>query len=215
MREICIIFDLDGTLVDSEDLCNQAFLDLLPQLKDSLALLVQRYRGQKLTAILADLEQRLGVKLPDSFERNYRQRVAERFANDLRPMPGVPEMLEMIQFPKCVASSGPIAKIRQALQVSGLDAYFSDCIFSSYEVGSWKPEPGLFRFAAQAMRFQPGHCAVVEDSEIGIKAALAAGMVAFQYMADDTPARREENTRVFDDMLQLPALLLEFAEGAF
>jgi beta-phosphoglucomutase-like phosphatase (HAD superfamily) len=33
---ICVIFDLDGTLVDSEGLCNQAFLDLLPQLSDTV-----------------------------------------------------------------------------------------------------------------------------------------------------------------------------------
>lgn len=214
MREICIIFDLDGTLVDSEGLCNQAFLDLLPQLDDSLASLVQRYRGHKLAAILADLEQRLGFKLPDGFEGDYRQRVAERFAKDLKPMPGVSEMLDIIQFPKCVASSGPLKKIQQALQVSGLDVYFTGCIFSSYEVGSWKPEPGLFRFAARSMGFQPGQCAVVEDSEAGIDAAIAAGMAAFQFMADDTSAYRKENTRVFSDMRQLPPLLLEFAGGA-
>lgn len=48
---ICVIFDLDGTLVDSEGLCNQAFLDLLPQLSDTVESLIQRYRGKKLTSI--------------------------------------------------------------------------------------------------------------------------------------------------------------------
>jgi beta-phosphoglucomutase-like phosphatase (HAD superfamily) len=56
---ICVIFDLDGTLVDSEGLCNQAFLDLLPQLSDAVESLIQRYRGKKLAPILADLEGRL------------------------------------------------------------------------------------------------------------------------------------------------------------
>ncbi|MGY6274749.1 HAD hydrolase-like protein [Methylomonas sp. MgM2] len=88
MTDICIIFDLDGTLVDSEGLCNQAFLDLLPQLDDTLPSLVQRYRGLKLAPILADIEQRLGLKLPSGFEPVYRQRVAELFATDLKPMPG-------------------------------------------------------------------------------------------------------------------------------
>ncbi|MCK9604878.1 MAG: HAD-IA family hydrolase [Methylomonas sp.] len=213
MRDICIIFDLDGTLVDSESLCNQAFLDLLPQLDDRLVTLVQRYRGHKLATILADLEQRLGFKLPGGFERDYRQRVAELFSKHLQPMPGVPEMLEILQGAKCVASSGPTAKIQLALQVSGLDAYFNGCIFSSYEVGSWKPEPGLFRFAARSMGFRPAQCAVVEDSEVGVQAALAAGMAAFHYQAGDTPVCRKGNSRVFEHMSQLPPLLLEFAAG--
>lgn len=61
--------DLDGTLVDSEGLCNQAFLDLLPQLHDPLQILTERYRGQKLSSILIDLENRLGLNLPESFEQ--------------------------------------------------------------------------------------------------------------------------------------------------
>lgn len=131
MTNICIIFDLDGTLVDSEGLCNQAFLDLLPQLGDTLTSLVRRYRGLKLASILADIEQRLDLKLPGGFELVYRHHVAELFATDLKPMPGVAEMLEATQLPKCVASSGPVSKIRQALQVSELEPYFDDRIFSA------------------------------------------------------------------------------------
>ncbi|MDD5125112.1 HAD hydrolase-like protein, partial [Methylovulum sp.] len=77
MANICIIFDLDGTLVDSEGLCNQAFLDLLPQLNDTVESLIQRYRGKKLASILVDIESRLCQSLPDTFEQHYRQRVAE------------------------------------------------------------------------------------------------------------------------------------------
>jgi beta-phosphoglucomutase-like phosphatase (HAD superfamily) len=134
MTGICVIFDLDGTLVDSEGLCNQAFLDLLPQLNDTVESLTQRYRGKKLAAILADLEGRLCQKLPDAFELHYRQHVAELFSRELKPMPGVLEMLETTNFPKCIASSGPPLKIRQALQVSGLAPYFDDNIFSSYKL---------------------------------------------------------------------------------
>lgn len=208
MPRICVIFDLDGTLVDSEGLCNQAFLDLLPKLNETVASLTQRYRGKKLAQILADLERRLCQELPDAFEQQYRQRVAELFSHELKPMPGVPEMLEGMNFPKCIASSGPPLKIRQALQVSGLAPYFGDNLFSSYEVGSWKPEPGLFQYAAKAMGFLPGQCVVVEDSEVGIEAAAAAGMRAFQYVRNgETSPRRVGDAVLFDDMLQLPQLI--------
>ncbi len=208
MSRICVIFDLDGTLVDSEGLCNQAFLDLLPQLNETVASLTQRYRGKKLAQILADLERRLCRKLPDAFEKQYRQRVAELFSHELKPMPGVFEMLDIMNFPKCIASSGPPLKIRQALQVSGLAPYFGNNLFSSYEVGSWKPEPGLFQYAAKAMGFVPSQCVVIEDSEVGIEAAAAAGMRAFQYVRNgETSSWRAGDAVLFDDMLQLPQLL--------
>lgn len=215
MTRICVIFDLDGTLVDSEGLCNQAFLDLLPQLSETVESLTQRYRGKKLTSILADLESCLCQKLPDEFEKHYRQRVAELFSRELKPMPGVIDMLEALNFSKCIASSGPPLKIRQALEVSGLASYFGDRIFSSYEVGSWKPEPGLFQFAANAMGFKPGQCVVIEDSEVGIEAAIAAGMKAFQYVRNgETSSCLIGDEMSFDDMLQLPQLLAHFAGNA-
>ncbi|MDT4291710.1 HAD-IA family hydrolase [Methylomonas sp. MO1] len=212
MNNICVIFDLDGTLVDSEGLCNQAFLDLLPQLHDSLETLTERYRGQKLSSILIDLENRLGLNLNDSFEQHYRQRVEELFAHDLNPMPGVLKMLESINSPKCIASSGPLPKIRQALEVSGLAAYFGDNLFSSYEIGSWKPDPGLFKYAAHAMGFVPSQCAVIEDSDVGIKAAITAGMTPLYYVPTGvTTSYQTAGHVVFDDMSQLPPLLAQFA----
>jgi HAD superfamily hydrolase (TIGR01509 family) len=208
MPRICVIFDLDGTLVDSEGLCNQAFLDLLPQLNETVASLTRRNRDKKLAQILADLERRLCQTLPDTFEQQYRQRVAELFSHELKPMPGVLEMLDVMNFPKCIASSGPPLKIRQALQVSGLAPYFGDNLFSSYEMGSWKPEPGLFQYAAEAMGFMPGQCAVIEDSDVGIEAAAAAGMRAFRYVRNgETSPRKAGEAVLFDDMLELPELL--------
>lgn len=212
MNCICVIFDLDGTLVDSERLCNQAFLDLLPELPDTVELLTLRYRGKKLASILDDIQSRLCQTLPDTFEQHYRLRVAELFAHELKPMPGVLEMLEATNFPKCIASSGPPLKIHQALQISGLAPYFGENIFSSYEVGSWKPEPGLFQYAANSMGFMSSQCVVIEDSEVGIKAAEAAGMKAFQYVPYGGTEQCQGGTP-FDDMLQLPQLLTHFANN--
>ncbi|WP_426993548.1 HAD-IA family hydrolase [Methylomonas sp. CM2] len=215
MNNICVIFDLDGTLVDSEGLCNQAFLDLLPQLDDPLETLIELYRGQKLSSILIDLEHRLGLKLPDSFEQRYRQRVAALFACDLKPMPGVLEMLATLNSPKCIASSGPLPKIRQALAVSGLAAYFGDNLFSSYEIGSWKPDPGLFEYAASAMGFEPSRCVVIEDSEVGVMAAVAAGMTPLHFIRTGVAdSYRTAGNPVFDDMSQLPQLLKRFTNMA-
>ena len=124
MPQACVIFDLDGTLVDSEYLCNKAFIDLLPELGEPVHSLVARYRGWKLSSIFADLTQRTETKFPLSFETTYRRHVADLFARELRAMPGAKEMLSGLNRTCCVASSGPPAKIRQALQVSGLASFF-------------------------------------------------------------------------------------------
>ncbi len=206
MSGICVIFDLDGTLVDSETLCNQAFIDLLPELDVAVETLVARYRGKKLALILADLESRLSRPLTSDFEIRYRARVAELFARSLRPTSGSQEMLSVIPHPFCLASSGPLTKIKQALQVSGLEPFFGSRVFSSYEINSWKPEPGLFLHAAVEMGFTAERCVVVEDSQVGLEAAAAAGMRALHY----APQGGEQTSRQFQsfsNMALLPALL--------
>ena len=117
MTDLCVIFDLDGTLVNSEPLCNQAFVDLIPQVSDTVDMLTKRYRGMKLAVILADLESRLEISLPSGFEAHYRDRVEQLFAESLKPMPGVDKMLSLLSYPFCVASSGPARKIHQELSV--------------------------------------------------------------------------------------------------
>jgi HAD superfamily hydrolase (TIGR01509 family) len=215
MARLCILFDLDGTLVDSEPLCNQAFLDLLPELADSVNVLVERYRGRRLAAILSDLEDRLGHPFPADFEKRYRRRVFELVSAGLRPMPGVREMLEATCYPRCIASSGPLEKIRHSLETSGLADYFGDRIFSSYEINSWKPDPGLFLHAAANMGFEPHECIVVEDSEVGIAAAHAAGIRALQFLPDKGQTDHALQS-AFHDMAALPKILhqLSDADGA-
>lgn len=206
MKIECVIFDLDGTLVDSEGICNQAFLDLLPELTSSRDELIARYRGKKLASILQDIGRRIGRTLPVEFEQAYRARVAELFDAELKPMPGARQMLETLEYPYCVASSGPREKIRKALEVSSLESFFGERIFSSYEVGSWKPEPGLFLHAGAAMGFSPETCAVVEDSPPGIAAAIAAGMSPFRYLLDGSEDPDPKVTS-FCDMNSLASIL--------
>ncbi|BAY60148.1 HAD-superfamily hydrolase subfamily IA, variant 3 [Calothrix brevissima NIES-22] len=209
MKHLCVIFDLDGTLVDSEKLCNQAFIDLLPFINESIDSLICRYRGRKLALILADIEIRYSVKLPIDFEATYRQRVNELFEFYLQPVTGVPEMLKTLEYPICVASSAPIAKIRQALNVTNLSHYFGvdaerlvvrHRLFSSYDVGSWKPDPGLFLYAANQMGFPPESCVVIEDSDVGIQAAHSAGIYALKYSTEE---KAETQNNVFSHMKYL------------
>lgn len=120
MRDICVIFDLDGTLVDSEVICIQVLADLLPDCSDPVEHLLQRYRGEKLSSIFQDIEDRLSRTLPLNFEALYRATLSKRFAQGLQPIHGVLPMMEHLKHPRCIASGGPPDKIIQTLELSGL-----------------------------------------------------------------------------------------------
>lgn len=141
----CVIFDCDGTLVDSEYLCNLALAQLLSNIgiTEDASLMQARFRGWKLARILESLSEKHHISFSTHFVPDYRKLVAELFQAKLRPTVNVHIALEEIALPKCVASSGPLAKIRQALDLTKLANFFQDRLFSSYQIQSWKPEPDL------------------------------------------------------------------------
>ena len=181
-----IIFDCDGTLVDSELLCNLALQLQLTDIgiNSEATELMSKYRGGKLSEIMSSLESNYLVTLPLSFESEYRKKVSSLFDDHLKANEGVETILESLTIPFCVASSAPIKKIKHALQVTGLDKYFNQNIYSSYEIGSWKPEPGIFLHAAKMMNVLPEKCCVVEDSIVGLHAANRANMKSVYYSPD-------------------------------
>jgi HAD superfamily hydrolase (TIGR01509 family) len=206
-----VIFDCDGVLVDSELLSNRILAERLTAIglptttEDS----VRDYMGRSLKAALAEVEQRLGRALPAGFEDAYYEETFAAFARELEPVAGIHAALDEIALPSCVASSGPHAKIRHSLGLTGLLERFDGRIFSASDVEHGKPAPDLFLHAAARMGVDPAACAVVEDSRFGVMAARAAGMQAFGYAGGLTPAHRLGGlgTVVFDDMRELPGLL--------
>ena len=128
--------------------------------------------------LISEIERRFDTNLPETFAKDVRARMATAFETELEAIDGVAEAIEAIHLPICVASSGPTEKIRLTLGITGLLHHFEGRIFSAYEVGSWKPDPGLFLHAAKMMGVPPANCMVVEDSTLGVRAAVAAGMGA-------------------------------------
>lgn len=182
-----LIFDLDGTLVDSELIGAEVLASLLPELGLSGADIVERYRGWRFATILEELAPKTRQILDDGFVQAYRQRAAARFEVELKAFPGVVEMLETATLPMCIASSGPPEKINRSLRVTGLSRFFGDRAYSAYDINSWKPDPDLFLHAAAELGFAPQECLVIEDSDVGLEAASRAGMRALYHTPEDTP----------------------------
>ena len=208
----CIIFELDGSLVDSESLSSKALIDLLPVIDESVEILTDRYHGKKFAEIFIDIERRFKFSIPEGFESLYRQHAAQLFENELKPVPGVAVMLDQVKHPRCIASNGPLAKMIHSLKITGLGKYFDSNLFSAYEIGTWKPDPGLFLHAAREMGFKPEGCVVVEDSLTGIKAATSADMVVLHYSSKPIEQNRKTYC-VFDDMADLPILLQRYGSA--
>lgn len=202
-----VIFDCDGTLVDSERLANATLVECAASfgLRMSVEEAMQRYVGGKMADCVADMENRLGHKLPSTFVPELRARTAEAFKSYLKPVEGALETLRKLHLPVCVASSGPMEKIGLSLAVSGLAPFFTrDRIFSAYDVGSWKPDPGLFLHAAEVMGVSPGRCAVVEDSLAGVQAGTNAGMRTFWFRPQGP---LPESVVALHHLIDLPSLL--------
>jgi HAD superfamily hydrolase (TIGR01509 family) len=206
-----VIFDSDGVLVDSERLAVKVDVVVLRELGWPLteAEVVERFVGLSDREITAEIEAHLGRSLPASWEAGHRHLYREVFERELRPVDGVPEALERITIPTCVASGGSHEKLRLTLGLAGLYERFAGRIFSADEVEQGKPAPDLFLLAARRMGVAPAACIVVEDSRYGVQAARAANMLVLAYAGGLTPAVALEGpgTVVFDDMRDLPALI--------
>jgi HAD superfamily hydrolase (TIGR01509 family) len=205
----CVIFDCDGTLVDSEMLCNLGLEIKLQELgiKADTQSMVNRFRGWKLANIVDALSIEYSLELDETFITSYRQAIADLFNSQLQPIPNIAQTLANIPQPKCVASNAPLEKIKQAVQVTNLEHFFNDNLFSSYVIQSWKPEPDLFLHAAKMMKVEPKNCVVVEDSILGIEAAQRAGMQSFFYQPQGVNLVETDNTISFQSMLELPSLI--------
>lgn len=201
----CIIFDCDGTLVDSELLCNRTLSEQLVRagVCVSAETLVQRFRGVKLSRTLEVIEAEHSVELGECFVNDYRKSLERKFSKELTACDGVTETLKQIELSMCVASNGPLNKMQLALSVSGLASFFADNLFSAYQVNSWKPDPGLFLHAANEMGFQPHQCLVVEDSLVGVEAAASAGMRSVLYDPNDVHGEvaHDKKIKYFSELL--------------
>ena len=137
-------------------------------------------------------------------------RCSGAFEADLQAIEGIHAALAAITIPGCVVSNGPMSKLTHTLGLTKLLGHFEGRIFSAYDVGSWKSDPGLFLHAARALGIDPSRCVVVEDSLSGVRAAKAAGMRVLGFTGGDAEAELElgkDRSDLFHGMNELPALL--------
>ncbi|UYG04152.1 HAD-IA family hydrolase [Halomonas sp. LR3S48] len=179
---LCLLFDSDGTLVDSEILLAEVMAEVLPRygLPFTATQYMEEFRGVRFLTIVHELERRhraLGEAQRQAMEAAMRELMDARMREQLIPIPGMDEALDALRdHPRAVVSNGPERKIRCAMECVGFAPHFGDNLFSAYSLGVWKPDPALYLKAAEAMGHPPERCVVIDDAAVGIAAGLAAGM---------------------------------------
>lgn len=213
-----VIFDCDGVLVDSEPLAMRVMLKMLAEagLEIDSDTAYDAFLGKSLATVCETLRRDHGFDVDSSALEELRARLNAVLRAELQPIPGIAEALEQLGRPACVASSSQVERIRLSLEVTGLDRFFGDDIFSATMVAHGKPAPDLFLYAAQRMHIDPSRCMVIEDSPAGVTAARAAGMQVLgfaggghaQAASHRQKLRALDPAGVFDNMAALPGLLL-------
>lgn len=211
MNYSLIIFDCDGTLVDSEVITNKVFAQMLSELGIYMSPneVFETFVGQSMEQCLNQIRQMTDEEPPADFLEDYHNRTVKALEENLQPVTGIHEVLDNLEVPYCVASSGSHKKMQKTLGITNLLQKFDGQIYSVHDVENGKPAPDVFFYAARQNNVRPRDCAVIEDTPIGVKAGANAGMTVFGYAAH-TPAewlRDAGADYVFDSMVDLPELL--------
>jgi beta-phosphoglucomutase len=176
-----VLWDMDGTLVDSEEFHWLSWRETMaaegiPITRDQFAVTF----GQRNDSILphwlgADATPDRIRRVGDAKEAMYRKLVRD---SGLAPLLGAADWVRRLSQEKwrqAVASSAPRANLDVVLKVIGLAKCFQ-AIVSAEDVTAGKPDPQVFLIAAARLKIPPAQCIVVEDAAAGIEAARRAGM---------------------------------------
>ncbi len=178
-----VIFDCDGVLVDSEMLSAAVLLGMMEEIGLPIDFEIFRtdFLGRSFANAAARAELRFGRPMPDDFQLRYRDRLLTRMVRDLKAMAGTEEVLKAMLTPYCLATGSSPQRLATSLSVTGFGDYFARKSFTASEVAHGKPAPDLLFHAASSMETVPSRCLVIEDSEMGIRAAHAAGMEVWHF----------------------------------
>lgn len=181
-----VIFDCDGVLVDSEAIANRVWVELLTAhgLTFTSEQFLRRSVGSTLTDLYEGLRQDHGWDRPAAFDAELDARLAQAF-EDVPALPGVRELLwslRQLKLPVCVASNSRADRLHLKLAAAGLSEFFAGRVFHPGLVARGKPAPDLFLHAAGSLGARPAACLVIEDSVLGVRAGVSAGMTVWGYI---------------------------------
>jgi HAD superfamily hydrolase (TIGR01509 family) len=180
-----VIFDCDGVLVDSEPLSMRADVMLLRRFGINISEQEahQRFVGTTFQAMLDLMTRQHGISFPPDLHMVKNSMVEDLYRAELKAVDGIKDVLDDLKWrglSMSIGSNSPKARVELAIELTGIASYF-DHIVSFEDVVEGKPKPDIFLLAARRASVEPHECLVVEDSETGMTAAVAAGIRAIGF----------------------------------
>lgn len=215
-----VILDMDGLMLDTEPLYQRAWQEAVRRLGHELDdATYHSFTGLADADAEAALLAALGPRFPlATFQASWPALWDEEVrARGVAVKPGIPELLEALDrhgLPRAVATSSPAGRAERLLRGTGLAERFH-VVVTCEAAPRAKPAPDLFLEAARRLGIAPAGCVVLEDSDAGARAAVAAGMRVL-VVPDRRPASAETRalaTAVHEDAAAaLPELLALLAD---
>jgi HAD superfamily hydrolase (TIGR01509 family) len=191
---LAVIFDMDGVLMDSEQLWNQSKQEVVREVGG-------RWREDAPTAMMGMsspewsryMHDELGVPLDvQEINRAVVDRMEQHYREELPLLPGAVECVRALhrRWPLALASSANREIIDFALDAAGLGGDFRATI-SSEEVERGKPAPDVYLEAARRLGVAADRCVAIEDSSNGVRSAAAAGMAVIAMPNEHYPPAQD------------------------
>ncbi|HPP01843.1 MAG: HAD family phosphatase [Candidatus Omnitrophica bacterium] len=213
-----VIFDMDGVLIDSEKIHQQAEIHSLGRLGVQVTPAdLKPFAGASRTLFREGLSQRFGHHLDwDAFFAEKDRVLFERM-KDVKPVPGVLPLLQELQangMRLAVATSSQRPVLAFIMEKFNLDGVF-DVKLCANDITRSKPDPEIFLLAADRLGIPPEDCAAVEDSINGVRAAKAAGMYTIAITTSFPREQLDAADLIIDRYEELPVEVLLSPRNAY
>jgi HAD superfamily hydrolase (TIGR01509 family) len=208
-----IIYDCDGTLIDSEHIAGSACAAALTRIGWPITMreFNARFNGVPDKETWAIIRSELPFELPEGLNDAINAEIYRRYEMELKSVPGVVQAVQAIEGKRAVASSTGLVRLKANLDFTNLSPLFGEHIYSASQVARGKPAPDVFLYAASQIGLDPARALVIEDSVAGVIAARRAGMRVIGFTgachgADDIGERLSEAGAidVIEEMRMLP-----------
>jgi HAD superfamily hydrolase (TIGR01509 family) len=211
-----VVFDLDGVLIDSEQVWDEARRELAAELGGRWHERAQRdMMGMSSLEWSAYMQDELGLQLPpQAISDEVVRRLEALYRRRLPLLTGAREAVERLaaRWPLAIASSSNRPLIELVLELAGIASLFR-AVVSSEEVERGKPSPDVYLEATRRLGVDPARAAAIEDSESGLLAASAAGMRVIAIPNPHFPPSAEALARADVVLASLDDLTVEVVEG--
>lgn len=192
-----IIFDCDGTLVDSELLNNMAMVEVLQGFglaQYDLDHALEHFTGLRFSQILENINRDTGFTFPPDAAKGYLSAVRRLAPTHMKPVAGAAELVRYVseRAKVCVVSNGERNNVLTSLEMTGLRGLFKeDHIFTGLMAAA-KPAPDLFLLAMERLEERPDRTLIVEDSAVGVTGGVASGATVWGFTGTHHAPKQQE-----------------------